>query len=70
LAFQRDFFAALSKAGAAAAIAADLPPGVVATARTDGESVCLPAELQRAKPYPEPAAGYRDCLTDAAVSAR
>jgi beta-galactosidase len=39
LAFQRDFFAALSKELALPrAIAADLPPGVVATARTDGET--------------------------------
>lgn len=42
LAFQRDFFTALSKELALPrAIATELPPGVVATARTDGDNAFI-----------------------------
>ena len=71
LAFQRDFFAALSKELALPrAIAADLPPGVVATARTDGESTFVFLQNYSAQSHTlSLPSGYRDCLTDAVVSA-
>ncbi len=71
LAFQRDFFTALSKELALPrAIATELPPGVVATARTDGDNAFIFLQNYSAQNHtltlPQ---GYRDCLTDAAVSA-
>lgn len=69
LAFQRDFFAALEQGAALLrAIAADLPPGVVATARTDGESTFVFLQNYSAQSHTlSLPSGYRDCLTDAAV---
>lgn len=71
LAFQRDFFTALSKELALPrAIATELPPGVVATARTDGDNAFIFLQNYSAQNHtltlPQ---GYWDCLTDAAVSA-
>lgn len=50
------------------AIAADLPPGVVATARTDGESTFVFLQNYSAQSHTLTLPpGYRDCLTDAAA---
>ncbi|MDW3283445.1 Beta-galactosidase C-terminal domain, partial [Escherichia coli] len=52
------------------AIATELPPGVVATARTDGDNAFIFLQNYSAQNHtltlPQ---GYWDCLTDAAVSA-
>ena len=71
LAFQRDFFASISKELALPrAVDADFPPGVVATARTDGETTFVFLQNYSAQQHsvtlPQ---GYRDCLSGAAADA-
>jgi beta-galactosidase len=70
LPFQRDFFAGIiSELALGQAIDADLPPGVVATARTDGESSWVFVQnytaQQQLVTIPQ---GYTDCMTDAAAA--
>ena len=70
LPFQRDFFAGIiSELALTQAIDADLPPGVVATARTDGESSWVFVQnytaQQQLVTIPQ---GYIDCMTDAAAA--
>lgn len=65
LAFQRDFFTAISKElSLPRAVAADFPPGVVATARTDGETTYVFLQnysaQQQQVTLPQ---GYQDSLT-------
>lgn len=70
LAFQRDFFANLiDTLSLPRALNVELPPGVVATAREDGEQAFVfiqnfTAQQQSITLPP----GYHDCLSDAAVS--
>lgn len=69
LPFQRDFFAAIiNELALPRAIEGDFPPGVVATARTDGETTWVFVQnftaLQQLVTLPQ---GYTDCMTDAAA---
>ncbi|HDR2794147.1 MULTISPECIES: beta-galactosidase [Enterobacter] len=69
LPFQRDFFAAIiNELALPRAIEGDFPPGVVATARTDGETTWVFVQnftaLQQLITLPQ---GYTDCMTDAAA---
>jgi len=69
LPFQRDFFAGIvSELALPQALNADLPPGVVATARTDGETTFVFVQNYSAQQQlitlPQ---GYTDCITDAAA---
>lgn len=71
LAFQRDFFAVISRELALPrAIESELPPGVVATARTDGETTYVFLQNYSAQQHsvslPQ---GYQDSLSGAAISA-
>jgi beta-galactosidase len=71
LAFQRDFFTAISKElSLPRAVAADFPPGVVATARTDGETTYVFLQnysaQQQQVTLPQ---GYQDSLTGTALNA-
>jgi beta-galactosidase len=70
LAFQRDFFASLiDELALPRAVEQDFPPGVVATARTDGESTFVFIQnfsaQQQTITLPQ---GYQDCLSAASVS--
>lgn len=70
LPFQRDFFAAIiNELALPRAIDGDFPPGVVATARTDGESTWVFVQnftaQQQLVTLPQ---GYTDCMTDTAVA--
>ncbi|MEB7500166.1 beta-galactosidase [Leclercia pneumoniae] len=67
--FQRDFFAGIiNELALPQAVDADFPPGVVATARTDGESTWVFVQnftaQQQLITLPE---GYTDSMTDAAA---
>lgn len=69
LPFQRDFFAAIiNELALPRAIEGDFPPGVVATARTDGETTWVFVQnftaQQQLVTLPQ---GYTDCMTDAAA---
>ncbi|QSW36902.1 beta-galactosidase [Leclercia pneumoniae] len=69
LQFQRDFFAGIiNELALPQAVDADFPPGVVATARTDGESTWVFVQnftaQQQLVTLPE---GYTDSMTDAAA---
>lgn len=69
LQFQRDFFAGIiNELALPQAVDADFPPGVVATARTDGESTWVFVQnftaQQQLITLPE---GYTDSMTDAAA---
>ncbi|UDJ84153.1 beta-galactosidase [Kosakonia oryzae] len=70
LAFQRDFFASIiDELALPRAVEQDFPPGVVATARTDGETTFVfiqnfSAQQQTITLPP----GYQDCLSAATVS--
>ena len=69
LQFQRDFFAGIiNELALPQAVDADFPPGVVATARTDGESTWVFVQnftaQQQLVTLPE---GYTDSMTDAAT---
>lgn len=69
LQFQRDFFAdIINELALPQAVDADFPPGVVATARTDGESTWVFVQnftaQQQLITLPE---GYTDSMTDAAA---
>ncbi|WP_286807970.1 beta-galactosidase [Leclercia sp. UBA2479] len=69
LQFQRDFFAGIiNELALPQAVNADFPPGVVATARTDGESTWVFVQnftaQQQLVTLPE---GYTDSMTDAAA---
>ena len=71
LAFQRDFFAhIIDELALPRAVEADFPPGVVATARTDGESTFVFIQNYSRQPQtvtlPQ---GYTDCLSSAPVAA-
>lgn len=70
LPFQRDFFAAIiNELALPRAIDGDFPPGVVATARTDGETTWVFVQnftaQQQLVTLPQ---GYTDCMTDAAAA--
>lgn len=70
LPFQRDFFAAIiNELALPRAIDGDFPPGVVATARTDGETTWVFVQnftaQQQLITLPQ---GYTDCMTDAAAA--
>ncbi|MEE9651372.1 MULTISPECIES: beta-galactosidase [Enterobacter] len=70
LPFQRDFFAAIiNELALPRAIDGDFPPGVVATARTDGETTWVFVQnftaQQQLITLPQ---GYTDCMTDAAAT--
>ncbi|UWM66417.1 beta-galactosidase [Enterobacter sp. CP102] len=70
LPFQRDFFAAIiNELALPRAIEGDFPPGVVATARTDGETTWVFVQnftaQQQLVTLPQ---GYTDCMTDAAAA--
>ena len=70
LAFQRDFFCSLMKElSLPRAVEADFPPGVVATARTDGETAYVFLQNYSAQQHsvvlPQ---GYLDCLTGTALN--
>jgi beta-galactosidase len=70
LAFQRDFFASLiDELALPRAVEQDFPPGVVATARTDGETTFVFIQnfsaQQQTITLPQ---GYQDCLSAASVS--
>jgi beta-galactosidase len=70
LPFQRDFFAAIiNELALPRAIDGDFPPGVVATARTDGETTWVFVQnftaQQQLVTLPQ---GYTDCMTDAATA--
>ncbi|MGK3224671.1 beta-galactosidase [Enterobacter soli] len=70
LPFQRDFFAAIiNELALPRAIDGDFPPGVVATARTDGETTWVFVQnftaQQQLVTLPQ---GYTDCMTDAAIA--
>ncbi|WP_313161801.1 beta-galactosidase [Kosakonia cowanii] len=70
LAFQRDFFANLiDTLSLPRALNVELPPGVVATAREDGEQAFVFIQnftvQQQSITLPP---GYHDCLSDAAIS--
>lgn len=70
LPFQRDFFAAIiNELSLPRAIDGDFPPGVVATARTDGETTWVFVQnftaQQQLITLPQ---GYTDCMTDAAAT--
>ncbi|MFS9769260.1 beta-galactosidase [Enterobacter chuandaensis] len=69
LPFQRDFFAGIiDELALPRAVEGELPPGVVATARTDGETAWVFVQnytaLQQLITLPQ---GYTDCMTDAAA---
>lgn len=70
LPFQRDFFAAIiNELALPRAIDGDFPPGVVATARTDGETTWVFVQnftaQQQLITLPQ---GYTDCMTGAAAT--
>jgi len=70
LPFQRDFFAAIiNELALPRAIDGDFPPGVVATARTDGETTWVFVQnftaQQQLITLPQ---GYTDCMTDATAA--
>ncbi|AEN64260.1 Glycoside hydrolase family 42 domain protein [Enterobacter soli] len=70
LPFQRDFFAAIiNELALPRAIDGDFPPGVVATARTDGETTWAFVQnftaQQQLITLPQ---GYTDCMTDAVAT--
>lgn len=70
LPFQRDFFAAIiNELALPRAIDGDFPPGVVATARTDGETTWVFVQnftaQQQLITLPQ---GYTDCMTDTAAT--
>ena len=70
-AFQRDFFTSLmDDLALPRAVASDFPPGVVATARTDGETTYVFLQnysaQQQQVTLPQ---GYQDSLTGVAVNA-
>ena len=70
LQFQRDFFAGIiAELALPQAVAADFPPGVVATARTDGESCWVFVQnysaQQQLVTLPQ---GYTDAMSDAAAA--
>ncbi|MGR5944833.1 beta-galactosidase [Enterobacter sp. C4G1] len=70
LPFQRDFFAAIiNELALPRAIDGDFPPGVVATARTDGETTWVFVQnftaQQQLVTLP---LGYTDCMTDTAAA--
>lgn len=70
LPFQRDFFAAIiNELALPRAIDGDFPPGVVATARTDGETTWVFVQnftaQQQLITLPQ---GFTDCMTDAAAT--
>ncbi|WP_394119001.1 beta-galactosidase [Enterobacter soli] len=70
LPFQRDFFVAIiNELALPRAIDGDFPPGVVATARTDGETTWVFVQnftaQQQLITLPQ---GYTDCMTDAAAT--
>ncbi len=70
LPFQRDFFAAIiNELALPRAIDGDFPPGVVATARTDGETTWVFVQnftaQQQLVTLPQ---GYTDCMTDTAAA--
>ncbi|MEH0885797.1 beta-galactosidase [Enterobacter sp. UNJFSC 003] len=70
LPFQRDFFASIiDELALPRAIEGDFPPGVVATARTDGETTWVFVQnftaQQQIITLPQ---GYTDCMTDAAAA--
>ena len=70
LPFQRDFFAGIMvELALPSAIEGDFPPGVVATARTDGETTWVFVQnftaQQQMVALPQ---GYTDCMTEAAVA--
>ena len=71
LAFERDFFAhIIDELALPRAVEADFPPGVVATARTDGESTFVFIQNYSRQPQtvtlPQ---GYTDCPSSAPVAA-
>lgn len=71
LAFQRDFFDhIIAELALPRAVEADFPPGVVATARTDGEStfVFIQNYSRQSQTVTLPQ-GYTDCLSSAPVTA-
>jgi beta-galactosidase len=71
LAFQRDFFAhIINELALPRAVEADFPPGVVATARTDGEKtfVFIQNYSRQSQTVTLPQ-GYTDCLSSAPVNA-
>lgn len=70
LPFQRDFFAGIiDELALPRAVEGDFPPGVVATARTDGETAWVFVQNYTAQQQlitlPQ---GYTDCMTDAAAA--
>ena len=71
LAFQRDFFSAISKELALPrAVEADFPPGVVATARTDGETTYVFLQNYSAQQQQVTLQqGYQDSLTGTDLNA-
>ncbi|HHK9551172.1 beta-galactosidase [Enterobacter sichuanensis] len=70
LPFQRDFFAGIiNELALPRAIESELPPGVVATARTDGETSWVFVQNYTAQQqYITLPQGYTDCMTDAAAA--
>lgn len=70
LPFQRDFFAGIiNELALPRAIESELPPGVVATARTDGETRWVFVQNYTAQQqYITLPQGYTDCMTDAAAA--
>ncbi len=70
LPFQRDFFAGIiNELALPRAIESELPPGVVATARTDGETIWVFVQNYTAQQqYITLPQGYTDCMTDAAAT--
>ena len=70
LPFQRDFFAAIiNELALPRAVEGDFPPGVVATARTDGETTWVFVQNFTAQQqYITLPQGYTDCMTDAAAA--
>ncbi|WP_434133794.1 beta-galactosidase [Enterobacter cloacae] len=70
LPFQRDFFAGIiNELALPRAIECELPPGVVATARTDGETTWVFVQNYTAQQqYITLPQGYTDCMTDAAAA--
>lgn len=70
LPFQRDFFAGIiNELALPRAIESELPPGVVATARTNGETSWVFVQNYTAQQqYITLPQGYTDCMTDAAAA--